>query len=554
MKKDNNRPLYWIFKRTKRFLPFIALVTLLNMVIAVSLVALASFSRNVLDSFDAGVTAKATASAIAIFATLLIEIVANIAISLINVRLSGKLTISMRNYMFSSVVHKKYPKVFDHHSGDLLNRFTSDIDQVVSVSTSIIPNVFSMLTKIIVGLYAILIENYIFAIVVVLIGFVLPLIGRNISKKYKYMHKEVQRTEGQARSFMQESFANVVVIKTFVSEQPILKKLNEYMKENLKIKIKRNAISVAVHMCLYSAFNFGYYAILVWGAFAIGSGAAGMSFGLLTYYLQLVSMLRAPLQSVSGIIPQYYAMVASAERLMELENIESEPNVLSPEKIEELKKNFEKISVNDVDFGYADEEILRGCTFEVPKNQITALTGESGSGKSTIFKLLLGLYEPTAGSITFNGDTVIDASTRPMFSYVPQGNMILSGTIRDNLTLCDDTITEEQIENALKAAVIYDFIKTLPNGLDTPLSERGAGLSEGQIQRISIARALLFGAPILLLDESTSALDEQTETELLSNIKNMTDKTVLFITHRNTSISVCDNIIHVENKKFKKIK
>ena len=493
-------------------------------------------------------------AAISIFAVLLIEIFSHIAISLLNVRLSGKLTISLRNYMFSSIIHKKYPKVFDHHSGDLLNRFTSDIEQIVSGATNIIPSICSMLTKIVAGIYALIIEKYIFAIVVVIVGFALPLLGKVVSNKYKHLHKEVQRTEGLSRSFMQESFANIVVIKTFVSEKPILKKLNEYMKDNLKIKVKRNFYSVLVHMCLYSAFSFGYYAILVWGAFSIGSGTGGMTFGLLTYYLQLVSMLRMPLQNISGVIPQYYSMIASAERLIELENIESEPDILEKKKIKKLTEEFNCIKIENVSFGYGDEQLLKNCSFNIPKNQITALTGESGSGKSTVFKLLLGLYEAQDGTITFDGETEIDASTRPMFSYVPQGNMILSGTIRDNLTLCNDEIGDSQIKKALKTAVIYDFIETLPDGLDTVLSERGAGLSEGQIQRLSIARALLFESPVLLLDESTSALDEQTETELLTNIKNMTDKTVLFITHRNTSISVCDNIIHVENKKFVKIK
>jgi len=212
------------------------------------------------------------------------------------------------------------------------------------------------------------------------------------------------------------------------------------------------------------------------------------------------------------------------------------------------------VSVKNVAFSYDEEIILRNCSFEFYRGRITALTGESGSGKSTLFKLLLGLYEPIGGTLNFNEDIPIDASTRGMFAYVPQGNMILSGTIRENLTLCNPDVSDEEIVKATKAAAIYDYISTLPDAFDTVLSERGAGLSEGQIQRLSIARALLFDAPILLLDEATSALDEATETEVLSNIKQLEDKTVLFITHRNTSISVCDDIINVKDKVFTKIK
>ncbi len=553
MKKDNNsNALKWIYARSKKTLPMVILIALINSAISVLLILLASLSKNIINAGVEKATSQIILCGAFLFGSALLEIVLGGIVSMLNVRASGKLVISLRNYMFSSVLHKKYPKVFDHHSGDLLNRFTSDIDQVVSGAVGLIPSLCSMITKIIVGIGALIVENYIFALIVLLLGFLLPLIGRQISKKYKHLHKEVNRTEGKSRSFLQESFANIVVIKTFVSEAPILKKLNEYMRENLKLKLKRNLMSVFISFCLSSFFSLGYYLVLIWGATQIAIGA--ISYGVLYYYLQLISILRAPLQNVSGILPQYYAMIASAERLMDLENIEKEPDPLIEDKLKSLKANFNEIEIKDLAFSYGGEDILKNSTLTIERNKITAITGESGSGKSTLFKMLLGLYEATEGSITFNGTTPVDASTRAMFSYVPQGNMILSFSIRDNLTLCDESITEEQIKKATEAADIYDFIMTLPDGFDTVLSERGAGLSEGQIQRISIARALLFDAPILLLDESTSALDEQTETTVLSNIKNMTDKTVIFITHRGTSIAVCDNIIHVEDKHFEKVK
>lgn len=551
MKKAKNSTLKWVVARTKRFWPAIILVSLLNVLVSLILIGLASASKYVIDYGTQGNKDKLILSAVLMFALIFSQIIIDAALSMLNVRIKGRLTISLRNYMFSSIVHKKYPKVFDHHSGDLLNRFTSDIDTLVSGAVGIIPNLSSMAAKIIAGIWALVIENYLFAIAVLVIGFMFPAIGRRISKKYKYLHKEVSRTEGESRSFLQESFANIVVIKTFVSEKPILGKLNTYMDKNLKLKLRLNWISVFIHMMLFAFFTFGYYGIMVWGSTLL---ASGLTFGTLNYFLQLVSILRAPLQNISGVIPQYYSMIASAERLIDLEAIEDEPEQIETADLEKLKQNFKTINADNLAFAYKEELILKNCTFKISSNSITALTGESGSGKSTVFKMLLGLYEPSGGSITFNGETPIDASTRNMFSYVPQGNMILSGTIRDNITLCNNSITDEQIERATKAAVIHDFIQTLPEGLDTVLSERGAGLSEGQVQRISIARALLFDAPILLLDESTSALDEATETELLSNVKNMTDKTVIFITHRNTSISVCDHIIHVKDKKFEMIK
>lgn len=549
MSSKNKSPLRWILARIRRFIPAIIGVSILNALLSVSYVVVALVSREIIDSTDKN---RLLLSAIILIGLVVAELITNTLLSVINVRLGGKITISLRNYMFSSLVHKKYAGVFDHHTGDLLNRFTSDIDHIVSGATSIVPNVVYMISKLIAGMGALFALNTKLAIIVLVLGFTLPMLGRNISKRYKYMHKEVQRTEGQARAFLQESFANVVVIKTFISEAPILKKLNEYMKENLKMKIKRNFVSALITLCLHSFFTLGYYVVLIWGAAQLSAGL--LTYGTLNAYLQLISQLRAPLQNVSGILPQYYSTLASAERLIDLENIENEPDPIKEDKLAPLRESFDGIKIENLAFSYGDEVILRNCTFSVPRGGITAITGESGSGKSTLFKILLGLYEPDGGSAAFGDGTPINAGTRGMFSYVPQGNMILSGTIRDNITLCNEEVSDEQIEKAARAAVIYDFIKELPDGFDTVLSERGAGLSEGQVQRISIARALLFDAPILLLDESTSALDEQTETELLSNIKSMTDKTVLFITHRNTSISVCDHIIHVENKKFTAIK
>lgn len=212
--------------------------------------------------------------------------------------------------------------------------------------------------------------------------------------------------------------------------------------------------------------------------------------------------------------------------------------------------DFNKIIATDLSFAYTNEIVLRENNFSIDKGSITAITGRSGSGKSTLFKLLLGLFPPTCGKICFDEKTQINETTRHMFSYVPQGNMIISGSIRDNISLCNNCIDEEKIINAAKTAAIYDFINSLPNGFDTVISERGQGLSEGQIQRIAIARALLFDAPIILLDEATSALDESTETTLLTNLKKLTDKTIIFITHRNTSLNVCDKILYLSNGKF----
>lgn len=546
--QSNESTLKWIYRRIKRFLPAIIATALISAVTAVSYVVLALLTKRVLDIATGDAAGNLAAAGAALFAVIALQVTAGACQSLLNAYTNGKLTMSLREYLFTAICKKKYEEISPYHSGDILNRITSDVDTVVSSSVTIIPNSVSIFTKIIAGLGAMVFMNPILALIILLLGVTVPAIGRFISKKYKYMHKECQRTEGRTRSFMQECFENIVVIKTFASEGPFIKRLQRYMDDNFKLKIKRTGISIAATISLYTFFTIGYYAVLLWGAGGLAKGT--LTYGTLMAFLQLISQLRAPLQNVSGILPQYYSAIASAERLTELEGLRDETSLLKSEDADKLKADFKSIEAKNLCFGYGAKNILENCSFTAEKGDIIAITGESGSGKSTLFKLILGLYSPKSGSLTVNGEIPTDASVRPLFAYVPQGNMVLSGSIRDNISLCNPDVDEESIINAAKAAEIYDYIAALPDGLDTILSERGAGLSEGQIQRISIARALITEAPVLLLDEATSALDESTETRVLENIRRMTGKTVLFITHRNTSLKACDKIMHIENKSF----
>ncbi len=540
MKQRTNK---WIFSKVKPFIPQVVLISFLNIVASLAYIFLAKISQTVIDSAADNTTHIFMIGSILLFALILLHIFVEAAVSIISTSISTKMNISLKNYMFTRLLKKKYSSISEYHSGDLLNRFSSDVEVIVNGSILLIPSIISMLTKIIAGITAICIENYYFAFAVLIIGFFFPLIGRILSKKYKYLHKQVQHTEGITRSFLQEAFANVVVVKTLGGEKPFLLKLNEHLNDNRKLRIKKSVFSVIISTFLFLFFSLGYYGVLVWGAAQIATNA--ITYGTLIYFLQLISILRSPLQNISGIIPKYYSMTASAERLIELEKLQSEQETNDKSII-----NFEKITAQNLTFAYTNEIILRNNNFEINKGSITAITGRSGSGKSTLFKLLLGLFPSTGGNLYFDNSVVIDETTRHMFAYVPQGNMIISGTIRDNISLCDESVGDDEIIQAAKTAAIYDFITTLPDGLDTVISERGQGLSEGQIQRIAIARALLFDAPIILLDEATSALDETTETILLNNLKTLTDKTILFITHRNTSLEVCDKTLNLSGGVF----
>lgn len=550
-KSDNFAVLKWIYRCTGRYLPLTLLVSLIAAVIAWSSVWLALITRDVLDTATGAAEGSLKKSGILLFIVIGVQVLLSAAQSVLNAYSNGRQTIALRNRLFGVLCKKRYSDICCYHSGDILNRFTSDTEVLVTATVSVIPNTISIVTKIVAGIGTMIFMNPYIAAAVLLVGIAVPAIGRVINKKYKYMHKECQKTEGMTRSFLQECFENIVVIKTFVSEAPFIKKLGSYMERNFKLKIKRTSISVIANISLYAFFTVGYYAVLLWGAGGISAGT--VTYGTLTAFLQIISQLRAPLQNVSGILPQYYSALASAERLMELEADENEPEPLPARELEDLMHNFASLEVNNLSFGYGGEDVLKNCSFFAERGKITAITGESGSGKSTLFKLILGLYEPCGGSITVNGEIKLTPSHRGLFSYVPQGNMILSGTVRDNITMCNPAVDDGSLEAAARAAEIYDYIISLPDGFDTLLAERGAGLSEGQLQRIAVARALLTDAPVILLDEATSALDEETEARVLTNIKNMTDKTVLFITHRNTSLKVCDRTVHIEDRGFAEI-
>ncbi len=550
--KNNSIVLHWIYKIAKKQMWLVVLLSVISAVSGLLGVALALTSKQVLDIATKHTEGNFTVCAFILFGIIALQILLNAVAMVFRTLCNGRLTMAFRNHLFKCVTAKKYSKLSCYHSGDLLNRFTSDSEVVVSALVTIIPSVFSMLARIIGAVTALVALDSRATAIIFFVGLLVPAIGRIVNRKYKQIHKDCQQSEGKTRSFLQECFENSVVIKTFVSEQPFIKKLNQLMIKNYKFKIKRSYISVLTHLLLHAMFTIGYYLVMLWGASMISLGT--MTYGTLMAFLQLFNQLSGPLQNISGILPQYYSAIASAERLMELENGENDLKPISEDKLNAIQSEFKTLCVDNVTFSYDNEDILKHCSFTASRGEITAITGESGSGKSTIFKLLLGLYEPQSGEITVDGKIKLDTSLRGLFAYVPQGNLLLSGTIRDNITLCDSSISEESIIKATKTAEIYDIIVSLPDGFDTMLAERGGGLSEGQIQRISLARALLTDAPILLLDEATSALDEATESRVLSNIKNFNDKTIIFVTHRNTSLRVCDKILYVEDKQFTVLK
>ena len=287
-------------------------------------------------------------------------------------------------------------------------------------------------------------------------------------------------------------------------------------------------------------FDFSWLFCMLWGCMNIYRG--NLTYGSLAAMLQLIGRIQGPIANAVSIASQLYGVTSSAERLLELTD-------LPDEEEGEVLHSFDEIVMDDITFKYDDgiEEVLQHVNWTIHRGDFMALTGISGGGKTSLFQLLLGIYKPTKGQMLFrDGDKVVPASrgTRALFAYVPQGNTLFSGTLRDNLTMFTDSATEEEIRAAVEAACLTAVVDDI--GYDAVLGERGVGLSEGQAQRVAVARALLSGAPILLLDEATSALDDRTEAKLLENISKMRDKTCIIVTHRAAALSICDYTLHIE--------
>ena len=291
---------------------------------------------------------------------------------------------------------------------------------------------------------------------------------------------------------------------------------------------------------------------MAFGAWRILTG--GMTYGDVTAMIQLVNQVQSPFASLPGIMPQYFSMIASAERLMEIDSIKEENHINEcPIDVDKTYKELSEISFKNISFKYDRDVIFDNTSLTVKKGDFVAITGISGIGKSTLLKLLLGVFNAQNGCITLkttDGEIAVDKNTRRLFSYVPQGNMVVSGTIRENLTFINDDVTEDEIAQAVEVSCAKQFIDELPRGLETVIGEKGLGLSEGQIQRLAIARSLLSKAPILLLDEATSALDEKTEKQFLTNLRQLENMTCIIVSHKKAAIEICNKNIRIKNGKI----
>ena len=434
------------------------------------------------------------------------------------------------------------------HSGDIVNRLEQDVKTVVTFLTETLPSTLSTLAMF-VGAFIYLLQMdawLAFTIVAILPLFIL--VSRFYVAFMRRYNRKVRDTDSLIQSLLTETMQHRMLVKTMEADQQMLNRLDGTQQTLRQWVRKRTAFSVASNFFLNVGFSIGFLIAFLWGALRLYAGT--LTFGGMTAFLQLVNRIQGPARDLAKLVPAFVSVYTAAERLMELEDIpeeqQGEPCMLpTPCGI-----RFEHVTFN---YGAPGQQpALQDFSVDFKPGSCTAIMGETGAGKTTLIRLLLALIRPQQGNLTIyshpsqggDGGGSLSPLHRCNFVYVPQGNTLLSGTLRENLLLGNPDASEAQMQEALRLACA-DFISELSEGLDTRFSEQGGGLSEGQAQRIAIARALLRPGSIMLLDEATSALDADTERKVLENILSDHHRTVIFVTHRAAVVDYCDQVITI---------
>lgn len=451
----------------------------------------------------------------------------------------------MQQRMLDRILRSEWTGKESHHSGDVLNRLEQDVGTVVSFLTETIPSTISVVAMFVGAFLYLFSMDKVLAFVIVGIIPVFVLLSKLYIGQMRRLTRQVRESDSKVQSVLQETIQHRMLIKTLESDSVMVDRLESTQSELRHRVVKRTAFSVVSNFILNAGFSVGYLIAFLWAALRMADQT--LTFGGMTAFLQLVNRIQGPARDLTRLAPVFVGVFTAAERLMELEE-----NPLEEQGDPIPLTAPCGVRLEHITFAYddGDSNVIEQLDFDFYPGSCTAVLGETGAGKTTLIRLILALLHPNEGKvILYNQQEQKELSPlmRCNFVYVPQGNTLMSGTIRDNLRLGKLNATEEEIKAALEMSCA-SFVMELPDGLDTVCTEAGGGLSEGQAQRISIARALLRNRPIMLFDEATSALDPETERQLLHNILSHHDKTVIFITHRPAVVDYCDQTLHLQKQ------
>lgn len=449
----------------------------------------------------------------------------------------------MQQQMLDRLLRSEWHGKESRHSGDVLNRLEFDVNSVVNFLTQTLPGALSTLALFLGAFIYLCTLDWRLALVITFMIPLFVLVSKVYLRQMRSLTRDVRNQDSKVQSVLQETVQHRMLIKTLESDDAAVNKLEGTQSVLRRKVVKRTIFSVFSNLVMNFGFALGYLVAFLWAAIGMSNGV--LTFGQMTAYLQLVNKIQNPARQLTKLVPAFVSVFTAAERLMELEEDpleeQGDPIVLDAPC---------GVRLNNISYAYtdADEDVIHNLNFDFRPGSCTAVLGETGAGKTTIVRMILALLKPQKGRVELYNDKEcreMSPRMRANLVYVPQGNTLLSGTIRDNLRLGKLDATDEEMRAALHKACA-DFVMELPDGLDTQCAEQGGGLSEGQAQRISIARALLRDRSIILFDEATSALDPETERQLLQNLLKHNNKTIIFITHRLAVVDYCDQTLKIE--------
>lgn len=482
-------------------------------------------------------------SAITLLIILLItQLLLSYASKWVKATLGAKSTCQMQKDNYRHLLQCDWSALKQYHSGDILNRLEKDIDSIVTFLTESIPSLLATVTRLIGAFLILYIMNKTLALIIIIICPLFLIISKLYVKKTRLITHDIRTSESKIQTTIQEGLQHITVLKTFGKTLWATEILNE-TQNNLKKGIKNKTIYSSISsLTMNFGFSAGYIITFTWGVLNLENGI--ITYGALIAFMQLIGQIQAPIRNLSRYIPIFINAFTASERIIELQAIKQEKLFYKP-----LLKGDVGIELKNVTFQYPKgRHIFENFSYNFTPHSKTAIVGETGKGKTTLIRLVLSLLHPQKGCIEIYNKTTrlsLTKLSRNNFSYVPQGNTLLNGTIKSNLILGNEYATETDMVNALTAACA-NFVFNSEKGLDMPCGEGGNGLSEGQAQRISIARALLKPCSILIMDEATSSLDEDTEKNVIKNITNLyPEKTIIFITHRPEILKYCTHVLHL---------